>query len=296
MIAREANLTRAAERLHLSQSALSSQLKQLEEDLGVALFLRTPRGMVLSEAGRELFPFVEAVLDAEETLARKAQTLRQGGAETLIIGLNTDPAFLRIGAINRRLGVLHSGLNVVFVASQTFRAAQMLRQGQLDLAFCYGDPADPGIRYHHLAKIPFCIAIPSRLIKSGRPRNWAEIAALPWVWVEQNSPPYQAVFHELERRRLLPNQGVKAVDEYIVKELVLDGQGVAVMREDEARPLVEDDRVVLWEKGWFALPLSLAWMARDESRKRVRAAREAIEHTWSAGGEPGEGALSRICY
>lgn len=296
MIVREGNLTRAAERLHLSQSALSSQLKQLEEELGVGLFLRTPRGMELSEAGRELIPFVEAVLEAEEKLAQKAQTLRQGGGETLIIGLNTDPAFLRVGAVNRRLGALYGELNVVFVASQTVRAAQMLRQGQLDLAFCYGDPADPGIRCRGLTKVPFCIAIPRRLVKAGTPRSWAEVAALPWVWVEQDSPPYQAVFHELERRRLLPNQGVKTVDEYIVKELVMDGQGVAVMREDEVRPLVESDKVVIWEKGWFSLPLSLAWMARDENKRRVRAAREAIEHIWRTGGETGEEILSRICY
>jgi hypothetical protein len=48
--------------------------------------------------------------------------------------LNTDPGFLRVGAINRRLAALHEDLNVVFVASQTVRTSQLLRQGQVDLA------------------------------------------------------------------------------------------------------------------------------------------------------------------
>ena len=67
-IMREGNLTRAAERLHLSQSALSSQLRQLEEELGLTLFRRIPRGMELTEAARELVPLVEAVLAAADRL------------------------------------------------------------------------------------------------------------------------------------------------------------------------------------------------------------------------------------
>ena len=50
-IADEANLTRAAERVHTSAPAVSAQLKALEEELGVRLFERTPKGMVLTPAG-----------------------------------------------------------------------------------------------------------------------------------------------------------------------------------------------------------------------------------------------------
>ena len=295
-IAREKNLTRAAERLHISQSALSSQLKQLEEDLGLTLFIRTPRGMELTEAGTDLFPAIEGVLDAADKLRLKALSLQQGGGETIHIGLNSDPAFLRVGAINRRLSLLHPELNVIFLTSQTAQTAQLLRQGQLDLAFFYGDAVEPDLRHLRLAEVRLCIVIPNALAKNGVPGDWEGIARLPWVWVGRDSPPYAAVLEQFERRRLTPDKAVKTVDEYIVKELVVDGQGVAVMREDEARPLADEGRIILWEKGWLSLPLSLAWRAANGDRKRIRAARETVEHLWRQSPRVEDEGLARFCY
>ncbi len=295
-ILREGNLTRAAERLHLSQSALSSQLRQLEEALGVSLFRRAARGMTPTEAARELVPLVEAVLAAAGRLEQRARMLQPGGGETLTIGLNTEPGFLRTGALSRRLATLHEDLSVVFVTSQTVRTAQLLRQGQVDLAFCYGELADDALQTLQLAEVRFCVVIPPALLK-GRPApGWAEAAALPWVWVEQGSPPYDAVGRQFARHGLAPAQAVLAHDEYIVRELVAAGQGAAVMREDEARPLVAGGRAVIWAKGWQSLPLQLAWLAREEEPRRVRVGRAAIEYLWGRREEAGEDLLARISY
>jgi DNA-binding transcriptional LysR family regulator len=295
-IVREGNLTRAAERLHLSQSALSSQLRQLEDELGLSLFRRTSKGMELTEAGRELTHFIDGVLEAADRLKLKAQALGQAGGEAVTIGLNADPAFLRVGAINRRLAQLHGELNVIFLTSQTVRTAQLLRQGQLDLAFFYGDSLDADLRHLRLAEVRLCVVIPAPLAQAAGALGWPEVAALPWIWVGSDSPPYDAMLEQLEQRRLTPNRAVKTVDEYIVKELVVDGQGVAVMREDEARPLARDGRVVIWEKGWMSLPLSLAWLAASGDKKRVRAARETIEYVWSGSGPHDNESLERYWY
>jgi DNA-binding transcriptional LysR family regulator len=295
-IMREGNLTRAAERLHLSQSALSSQLHQLEDELELPLFRRTPRGMELTEKARELVPLIEAVLEAEDRLGQRARILSRGGGETLTIGLNTDPGFLRVGAINRRLASLHDDLNVVFVTSQTVLAPQLLRQGQVDLAYFYGEVADPAICQSRLAEVRFCVVIPGSLLKRKGALDWMEVAAFPWVWVDQASPPYDAIRQQFASRGLNPCQAVQAVDEYIVKELVAAGQGVAVMREDEARPLLADGRALLWEKGWQTLPLHLGWLERQQENRRVRLARAAIEYLWARDEPRLDDPLARISY
>ena len=295
-ILREGNLTRAAERQNLSQSALSSQLRQLEEELGVAPFRRTPRGMEATDQARELLPLVEGVLDATDLLEQRARRLSRVGGEPLTIGLNTDPGFLRVGALNRRLASLHDDLNVVFVASPSARTAGLLRHGQLDLAFFYGEAVDPLIRCRRLTEVRFCVVIPQGVCKGDSAPGWSEVAALPWVWVEQESPPYEAVRHDFERRGLIPSVAVQAVDEYTVNELVVARQGVAVMREDEARPLVEKGLAAIWQKGWQSLPLQLGWLVRQEENRRIRLARAAVEYLWEPAGQLLDDPLARISY
>ncbi len=61
-VAREGSVSRAAERLHLTQPAVSLKLKQLQDDLGLRLFRRKPQGLVLSADGHNLLPVAEKAL------------------------------------------------------------------------------------------------------------------------------------------------------------------------------------------------------------------------------------------
>ena len=63
-VAREGSVTRASERLHLSQPAVSAHIKALEDALGLTLFERTPRGMSLTADGRRLVVKAELALSA----------------------------------------------------------------------------------------------------------------------------------------------------------------------------------------------------------------------------------------
>lgn len=107
-VAREGGLARAAARLNLSPSALSTQLRQLEERLGHALFERTGGRLALTEAGRIALDHAEAVVRAGEELV---DTLRmRGGGER-----PASPPVLRVGAVttlsrNFQLGLLRRTL------------------------------------------------------------------------------------------------------------------------------------------------------------------------------------------
>lgn len=90
-VARDGNLTRAAEKLGVSQSALSVQIKKLEDQLGRSLFDRRGRGLELTEAGRLALDYADAIFNAGEELlgalgktgAHDARTLRVGALATL---------------------------------------------------------------------------------------------------------------------------------------------------------------------------------------------------------------------
>lgn len=289
-IAREQNLTRAAESLHLSQSAISSQIKALEAELGVRLFLRGGRGMTLSEPGRILLGYAHGVIEAADALKRTAETLKHGTTASVSIGLNTDPTFLRVSEINKRLALLHSDLNVIFHASETANTAQRLRNGLIDLGFFYGDLTDPDIAHTIITQVRICVVIPTLLAPAGQPSSWQEIANLPWVWVDDKFPFYRVMQEKMGSFKKAPGKIATAANEQIVHELVLAGQGVAIMREDEALPLAERGKVLIWDKGWGSIPLRLGWkkengVAGEEGRgemgsRSIVAARDAINHVW----------------
>src|SRR5262245_47057291 len=70
-VAEALNFTRAAERLRLTQSAVSHQIKALEEDLGEPLFIRAKRGVKLSQAGKIALEYVERILDEAEAMRER---------------------------------------------------------------------------------------------------------------------------------------------------------------------------------------------------------------------------------
>lgn len=110
-IAREGSLTRAAEHLHLSPSALSVQLQKLEQQLGHGLFERQGRRLVLTEAGRIALDYADTVFQAGEDLVR-----------TLAGRPRDDRAILRVGAI----ATLSRNFQLEFLRP-------ILRRGNVDL-------------------------------------------------------------------------------------------------------------------------------------------------------------------
>jgi LysR family transcriptional activator of nhaA len=140
-VAHDGNLTRAAERLHVSQSAVSTQIRQLEERLGQALFERRGRGLHLTEAGRIALDYADAIFaTSREMLAtlqqrgHHRQVLRVGSLATL--SRNFQHAFLRpvLGRPDIEI-ILRSGS-----AAELFNA---LAAHHLDLVLTnYPPPAD----------------------------------------------------------------------------------------------------------------------------------------------------------
>ena len=84
-VARRENVSRAAEALFLTQPAITARLKALERDLGVELFVRSSRGMKLSDAGRAFLPYAERTLTTVDEGRQLVANLRQGRSGALVI-------------------------------------------------------------------------------------------------------------------------------------------------------------------------------------------------------------------
>ncbi len=274
------NLTRAAANLHISQSALSSQIRLLEEEFAVQLFDRSARGMSLTERGRILHSYAEDVVRAAEIMGDKAKEISGRNYGTCRIGLNTDGAFLKVSRLSRALAANLPDVNFIFVSSQTIRTPEMLRQGLIDIGFFFGDCADPGIESEILSTFRTAIVIPETILPAGSSLNWQLAASLPWIWSVCDCPYYQIVQEKMDAFGLAPRKVVDAMDESVVRELVLDGQGVAILREDEALTAVGQGGVWIWDDVRFTLPLRLGRRRLAGENTLLAAVSRTINEIW----------------
>ncbi|MBN2646125.1 MAG: LysR family transcriptional regulator [Desulfuromonadaceae bacterium] len=295
VVAQQRNLTRAAKQINISQSALSTQIRLLEEEFGLQLFERTSRGMQLTEGGKQLLPSAQDILEAVLRLQQQAEALVRGSSGSVAIGLNSDPDFLRISAINLRHSQLYPQTSLIFHSCQSADTAARLHQEQLDLAFYYGLSKDPQIEQNQVCTVRTCVVIPHALSIHSGTMAWVDLAALPWIWVE-NLPFFHSLQQKLGDYRTVPNKAVIADDEKMVRELVVAGQGVAIMREDEGRILLEKGVATIWNQGWGEIPLSIGWLARRREEPRIKATLEIIRHIWQRPVATAEDSLLDKCW
>ena len=89
-VARLGNLSRAAQEMFLTQPTLTARLKALEEEVGDQLFVRTSRGMRLTEAGKEFLPYAERCVGSFEEGRRRLEELRGATGGRLVLGASPD--------------------------------------------------------------------------------------------------------------------------------------------------------------------------------------------------------------
>lgn len=163
-VAEEASFTRAAERLHVVQSAVSTGIRSLERQLGATLFARTTHRVELTDAGRALLPEARATL-AAAAAAREAVDQVAGGLRgTVALGIMQAPVLRQVNAprVAAEFRADHPGVCLeVRHAGGSDAAVQQLREGRLDLAFvALASPAVAGLRITPLTREPFVLAVP----------------------------------------------------------------------------------------------------------------------------------------
>jgi DNA-binding transcriptional LysR family regulator len=136
-VAEEGSFTRAAGRLHVVQSAVSSHVRALERELGVTLFDRSTHRVRLSEAGRAFLPEARRTLAAAAAARDAVDQLRGGLRGTVRLGMMLAPRHAGI-SVPRILAALredHPGIEVALEIGASTTNAEHVRRGRLDIAF-----------------------------------------------------------------------------------------------------------------------------------------------------------------
>jgi DNA-binding transcriptional LysR family regulator len=286
LVAEVGNLTRAAERLHLSQPALSAQIKALEDELGVALFDRTPTGMQPTVAGRRLLAAAAKVLAAAQGLVAEARSLTGAVAARARIGTVSDPDFIRVGELLHAAVERHPLLQIELHQAVSGEAFEQVRRGELDASFYFGTLVHPAVAGLRLGSMTYRVVAPAEWRDRLERADWAALAAMPWVMTPSSSTHNQLVSELFAGQVVAPTRVVVADQESLVSTLVGAGVGVALMREDLAREKAAAGEVCLWRDARITTALWFVYLAERAHDPAIAALAAVLRDLWNVPAAP----------
>jgi DNA-binding transcriptional LysR family regulator len=291
-VAELGHLTRAAERLHVSQPALSGQIKALESRLDLKLFERAPTGMLLTNPGRRLLPLAREALRAAEEFKCEAARLSGQVAGTLRVGAVSDPESVRIGRLLAAAMRVHPRLELVVSREVSGAALDGVREGRLDASYYFGDRPTDEFSAVELRTIVYRIAVPADWTHHTEGGDWSTIASVPWVLTPQISS-YHAMVRDLFAEHGLPPPArhVEADDESVIVNLVVSGVGASLLREEVALERERAGDLKIWGVARVVSTLWFIALAARQEDPLIKATFALVRQSWCAPELPDEAAV-----
>lgn len=262
------NITLAAERVHATQSGISKQLKQLEDQLGTLLFIRRGRSLEsLTPDGRAIVERARRILTEAENIRAHAANQRGDATGTLsIVTTHTQARFVLPAAI-AELKRNFPALNLQLEPAGDAEVMQRLKAGEADLALLSsagaapeGGLAVPLFRWSRKVLLRRDHAMAAR----EQAPSLADLAAHPLVSYESSLRPDSSLHRAFDSEGLRPDIAVTARDADLIKTYVRAGMGVGLLAEMALLP--EDQREFAILPAPAALPECTAWAVLPAER------------------------------
>lgn len=278
-VALEGNLTRAAERLHLTQPAVSLQIKSLQKSLNLQLFTRTPTGMALTDEGAKLLPFAERVMESVTEFRQGAESLHSTLSGSLAIGTILDPEFIRLGAFLKRLVETYPQVSTELHHGMSGWVLQRIRNGELDVGFYIGTPGKE-FHYETLTSFTYSVVGPHGWKNRLAGKDWPALAKLPWIWSPPESAHNRLLTKIFGQYKTMPKKVALVDQEPSMLDLVKSGVGLSLVRESIALREAHAHGLVIADAVSLTTDLSFIAQAKRRNEPMISATFSLLQHLW----------------
>ncbi|SIS79604.1 LysR family transcriptional regulator [Phaeovulum vinaykumarii] len=283
-VARHASYTRAAEELHLTQPAVFTQVKQLEDALGAVLLDRIGKRLFLTEAGQAVLSTARETLEGIERLEMQLadlQGLRRGRLRLAIV--STAQYFLP-----RLLGDFcteNPGIEVALTVTNRQTVIARLAANEDDLCILGQPPEGLDVIANPIARNPILVlAPPGHPLAGGTAVPFAALAEAPFILREPGSGTRAAAEKFFSEKGIRPQVRMELGSNEAIKAAVAAGLGLAILSQDTITLEVDTGRLVVLDVQGF--PLMRTWNVAHPRGKHLSVAATAFLAHLARGAPP----------
>jgi DNA-binding transcriptional LysR family regulator len=224
VLAQEMNMRKAAERLFVTQPALSQRLQTIEKEWGTKLFIRSQKGLTLTPAGEIVIKFVNEVLDKEETVRETIRSLHSEVHGTLkiavasIVGQNWLPQVLK------KFIIRYPQAKISLITGWSSEILRAMYEDQAHIGIIRGTPDWKGVKMHlfddNLYLVDTEITRPEQVLETNR----------PFIQFKSDSNYYQEIHNWWHRKfNTIPKRTVVVDQIETCKQMTINGIGYAIL-------------------------------------------------------------------
>lgn len=244
-VALSGSVSGGAKRLHISQSAVSKQLSELEAVLELPLFDRLPRGVRLTEAGRILLDYSTRLFAIESEAERALAELKQLGRGRIAIGASRTIGAYMLPPVLARFHRLHPLVELSLRVENTKAIEAKLVAGEIDIGFAEGMPSSEYIDYRIFARDQLVlVAAPGHPAAARSPLPWSALAGEEFLMHEDGSGTRAVTERALAEKKLQVRPVMTLASSEAIKQTVATGAGLAFLSSAAIRNEVEAGTLV----------------------------------------------------
>lgn len=230
-VAEEGSFSIAAKRLNISQPPITRQIQKLEEEVGAMLLERTPRGAVLTEAGREFLEDAYQVVAKLQRALVKTQAIQAGSRGLLNIGYFGTVSYYFLPNFLRSFTANSEGVRIKLRRMNKEEQVEALLDGRIEIGFCRHYPSLRGVQIEEVYAEPFALCVPDGFALDVDIANWKDVvSSMPLILFPDTGRPNFAD----ETLSLLGKNGLSVKVDHIVEDArsalmqVALGSGLAI--------------------------------------------------------------------
>jgi DNA-binding transcriptional LysR family regulator len=227
-IAETGSISACAERMHISQPAISRQLKEFEQRIGVVLFDRLPRGMRLTQPGEVLRDYAARLFEIARTAEAAVKELSDGRQGQFSIGASNTIGTYILPSLLTRFRRSHPSVGISMFVGNTEQVSQGVADLRFVLGFIEGPLHIPGLRTDRFSEdeiVPVTSA--DHPLTSRKRLVAADFSGQPLLMREPGSGTRELVERRLHRHRVRPGCIVEFGNTEAIKQAAVHGGGIA---------------------------------------------------------------------